>query len=126
MVALPAEFVQKLKNQEGNEGESITLRCEFSKPGAKAQWKKGSHVLTSGDRHIIKQTDKTFELKISNTKPEDSGDYICECGDQKTRASIKVHGRKAPLCSLFFSAKRNSCPVFYSFEILLFLLICCT
>ncbi|KAJ8337404.1 hypothetical protein SKAU_G00386240 [Synaphobranchus kaupii] len=89
--ALPAEFVQKLKNQETKEGGSITLCCEFSKPGGKAQWKKGTEVLTSGDRYKMKQSDTTFELKMSNMKPEDSGDYSCECADQKTIASIKVH-----------------------------------
>ncbi|XP_061109721.1 obscurin isoform X40 [Conger conger] len=88
--ALPAEFVQKLKNQQATEGGSITLCCEFSKPQAQAQWKKGAHVLTSGDRYNIKQSDKTFELKISRVKPEDSGDYSCECEDQKTIANIIV------------------------------------
>ncbi|XP_036374685.1 obscurin isoform X3 [Megalops cyprinoides] len=89
--ALPAEFKQKLQNQEAKEGESITLCCEFSKPGAKAQWRKGKRLLKSGDKYQMKQRDTSFELKITDLKPEDAGEYSCECADQKTRASVTVH-----------------------------------
>ncbi|KAG9327961.1 hypothetical protein JZ751_017190, partial [Albula glossodonta] len=90
-VTVKAEFLQKLKNQETQEGGSISLCCEFSKPGAEAQWKKGTEVLKSGDKYQIKQKDSIFELKISDMKPEDSGDYSCICVDKETTASIKVH-----------------------------------
>ncbi|KAJ8408221.1 hypothetical protein AAFF_G00264490 [Aldrovandia affinis] len=89
--ALSAEFIQKLKNQETKEGGSVTLHCELSKPGAEVQWRKGTDVLKSGHKYQMRQSDSTFELKIGDLKPEDSGDYSCHCADEMTTASIKVH-----------------------------------
>ncbi|XP_055739563.1 obscurin isoform X6 [Salvelinus fontinalis] len=89
--ALPASFKQKLKNQQAKEGESVTLCSVLSKPGAKVQWKKGTEHLKAGDKYELKQKDAYCELQIKHLNVEDSGDYSCECGDQKTTATINVN-----------------------------------
>ncbi|CAB1317345.1 unnamed protein product [Coregonus sp. 'balchen'] len=89
--ALPASFKQKLMNQQAKEGESITLCSVLSKPGAKVQWKKGTENLKAGDKYEIKQKDASCELQIKHLKVEDSGEYSCECGDQKTTATININ-----------------------------------
>ncbi|XP_067109219.1 obscurin [Osmerus mordax] len=89
--ALPPSFKQKLKNQEATEGQNVTLSCELSKPGVKVQWKKGSENLQAGDKYEMKQRDSSLELKVKTLKVEDSGEYCCECGDQKTTATVKVN-----------------------------------
>ncbi|KAM9427862.1 obscurin isoform 3-T3 [Salvelinus alpinus] len=89
--ALPASFIQKLKNQQAKEGESVTLCSVLSKPGAKVQWKKGTEHLKAGDKYELKQKDASCELQIKHLNVEDSGDYSCECGDQKTTATINVN-----------------------------------
>ncbi|XP_055722117.1 obscurin-like isoform X1 [Salvelinus fontinalis] len=89
--ALPASFKQKLKNQQATEGENATLCCVLAKPGAKVQWKKGTENLKAGNKYEIKQKDACFELQIKHLKVEDSGEYSCECGNQRTTATINVN-----------------------------------
>ncbi|XP_068593691.1 obscurin isoform X3 [Cebidichthys violaceus] len=89
--ALPASFKEKLKNQEKKEGESVTLRCKLSKPADGVQWKKGSEILKAGKKYEIKLRETSCELQIKNLEVEDSGEYSCMCGDQKTSATVKVN-----------------------------------
>ncbi|XP_077101385.1 obscurin isoform X22 [Siphateles boraxobius] len=88
--ALPVVFTHELQNLECDEGGSATLSCELSKPGISVQWKKGSHVIQSGGKYIIRQIASKVELKITDLKCEDEGDYTCVCGDKTTTAKIKI------------------------------------
>ena len=119
-------FKQKLENQEAEEGTTVTLRCEISKPGVSVEWKKGTQVLKSGDKYQMKQKDSTIELLINTVVPEDSGDYSCVCGDQKTTANINVKGRKRNSQDLIFGAIYENCMqlVFCFFNSLHFMLDC--
>uniref|UniRef100_A0A087Y4P2 Obscurin, cytoskeletal calmodulin and titin-interacting RhoGEF b n=1 Tax=Poecilia formosa TaxID=48698 RepID=A0A087Y4P2_POEFO len=92
--ALPTTFVKKLESQEAEEGASVTLHCELSKPGVPVEWKKGTQVLKSGEKYQMKQKASVNELIISKVVPEDSGDYSCVCGDQKTTANLKIKAVK--------------------------------
>ncbi|KAM4551578.1 obscurin isoform 28-T28 [Odontesthes bonariensis] len=89
--ALPASFSEKLKNQTRNEGEAVTLCCRISKPAADIQWKKGSEILKPGEKYDMKQKDTSCILQIMNLKAEDSGEYFCFCGNEKTSATLKVN-----------------------------------
>ncbi|KAL7886884.1 hypothetical protein AOLI_G00046050 [Acnodon oligacanthus] len=88
--ALPVIFRRELQNQECDEGSSVTLQCELSKPGVPVKWRKGTQVLQSGGKYFIRQTGSSVELKITDLKPEDAGEYTCLCGDQKTTANMKI------------------------------------
>ncbi|KAG1944398.1 obscurin-like protein [Pimephales promelas] len=88
--ALPVIFTHELQNQECDEGGSATLSCELSKPGISVQWKKGSHIIQSGGKYIIRQFASKVELKITDLKCEDEGDYTCVCGDKTTTANMKI------------------------------------
>ncbi len=91
--ALPVVFKREIQNQELQEEESVTLLCELSKPGVPVVWRKGTEVIHSGGKYVIKQVGTTVELKITDVKPEDAGDYACDCGDNICTANIKVNGR---------------------------------
>ncbi|XP_059391295.1 obscurin-like [Carassius carassius] len=93
--ALPVVFKRELQNQEIQEGDSVTLRCELSKPGIPVVWRKRTQVISSGGKYIIKQISSTVELKITDVKPEDAGDYVCDCGDSMTTANVKVNALPA-------------------------------
>lgn len=87
-------FKRELRNQDFQEGESVTLHCELSKPNVPVVWKKGTQSIHSGGKYVIKQNGSTVELKITDLKLEDAGDYACDCGDSVTTASVKVNGRR--------------------------------
>ncbi len=99
--ALPAVFKRELQNQELQEGESVTLCCELSKPGVPVVWRKGIQVIHSGGKYLIKQVSSTVELKITDVKPEDAGDYACDCGDSITAANVKINGRRRTTAWIF-------------------------
>ncbi|MEQ2267024.1 hypothetical protein XENORESO_000604 [Xenotaenia resolanae] len=92
--AQPVTFKQKLENLEAEEGASVTLHCELSKPEVPVEWKKGTQVLKSGEKYQMKQKASVNELVITNVVSEDSADYSCVFGDQKTTASLRIKGRK--------------------------------
>ncbi|XP_029906333.1 obscurin [Myripristis murdjan] len=89
--AIPAEFTQPLTPVEAKEGETVTLTCEYSLPGVLFHWKRGYESLRSGDKYVMRQRKTTISLTITTLKPEDSGEYTCQCRDHRTTASLKVH-----------------------------------
>lgn len=94
--ALPVVFKEELKNEEVLEGASVSLRCELSKE-APVQWKIGSKVLKASDKYQMSQHGTTAELVIRDLDVKDFGNYTCVCGDQKTTATLTVHGKKSLL-----------------------------
>ncbi|XP_022616679.1 obscurin-like [Seriola dumerili] len=89
--AIPAEFTQPLKTVEAKEGETVTLTCEYSLPGVQFHWRKGFESIRPGDKYMMKQRKTINSLTIKGVKPEDSGEYTCQCRDHRTTASIKIH-----------------------------------
>ena len=71
----------------------MTLHCELSKAGVPVEWRKDEKVLMSGEKYQMKQKASVNELLISSVVPEDSGDYSCVCGEQKTSACVSIKGR---------------------------------
>ena len=102
-------FKQKLESQEAEEGGSVTLHCELSKAGVPVEWKKATQVLKSGEKYQMKQKDSVNQLLISKVEPEDSGDYSCVCGDQKTTASLKINGRRTVLKESIHGSSVEKC-----------------
>ena len=102
-------FKEKLENQEAEEGTNVSLRCVITKPGVSVEWKRGTLVLKSGEKYQMKQKDSVNELLINKVVLEDSGDYSCVCGDQKTTASLNIKGRKRNSQDLIFGAIYEHC-----------------
>ncbi|XP_051944306.1 obscurin isoform X9 [Hippocampus zosterae] len=91
--AQPVTFIKKLQPQEAEEGSSVTLCCETSKPLVPVEWKKGRQVLKSGETYLMKQEATVNELCIHEAAEEDSGEYSCVCGDIQTTASLKIRAQ---------------------------------
>ncbi|GAA6091828.1 obscurin isoform X13 [Tachysurus ichikawai] len=86
----PAFFTRELEDQKALEKESVTWCCELSKPGITVQWRKGEVDLCSCSKYKVWQDGNLVQLVIHDVDPEDSGDYTCDCGDQKTTAHLEV------------------------------------
>lgn len=90
----PAYFQKELENQNAIEGDSITLRCELSKPVKSIEWRKGGVVLQPSKKFEMKKEGCVLELHIHDLEPEDNGYYTCDAGNQLTTASVTVQGIK--------------------------------
>jgi obscurin-RhoGEF protein len=90
--ALPPRFIEDLRSQEATEGTMATLRCQMSK-AAPVEWRKGSKTLRDGDRYSLRQDGAMCELQICDLAVEDTGDYSCVCGQEKTSATLSVKGK---------------------------------
>uniref|UniRef100_A0A8C6S146 Obscurin n=1 Tax=Nannospalax galili TaxID=1026970 RepID=A0A8C6S146_NANGA len=89
--ALPARFIEDLRSQEATEDTTATLRCELSKV-APVEWRRGSESLRDGDRYRLRQDGAVCELQIRGLTVEDTGEYSCVCGREKTSATLNVRG----------------------------------
>lgn len=90
-----------LKFMEAKEGETVTLTSEYSLPGVPVHWWKGLENIRSGEKYVIKQRKTVNSLTIKALRPEDSGQYTCQCRDHCTSANLKVHGKIYSKCFLF-------------------------
>lgn len=98
LAALPAIFTQDLKNQKAVEGDSIIFDCKLSKPNIPVEWRRGEIGLCPCAKYEFKQDGHHVQLVIRDLDPDDSGDYICDSGDQQTTAHLEVKGRLKKNC----------------------------
>ncbi|KAK7118676.1 hypothetical protein R3I94_022238 [Phoxinus phoxinus] len=83
-------FSKELTSQEVTEGDSASLCCETSIPGANVTWKKGTQFLSDGKKYSIKRDGTIQTLEILKLSVEDGGEYICEAGDKRSKATLTV------------------------------------
>ncbi|NXY83674.1 OBSCN protein, partial [Alcedo cyanopectus] len=70
--AVPVLFKQALENTAGEEGESVSLRCELTKAAGTVVWRKGEATLQASAKYEMKQKGTVAELVIHNAEPEDA------------------------------------------------------
>ncbi|XP_075172031.1 obscurin isoform X19 [Anomaloglossus baeobatrachus] len=88
--AVQVLFKKGLRNEKAKEGSTVKLHCELSKPGAHVKWTKDEEALEGTDKYDMKQQGAVVELLILNAKPEDSGDYTCDTGHQKSTSYVTI------------------------------------
>uniref|UniRef100_S4RQW6 Ig-like domain-containing protein n=1 Tax=Petromyzon marinus TaxID=7757 RepID=S4RQW6_PETMA len=91
----PVLISEALENQEVEEFETATLSCRFSKPPLRVTWKKGSTVLHPSADHVMKQEHDVATLIIHKVQLDDTGEYTCETGNDRTSAMLLV--QEAPV-----------------------------
>ncbi|XP_076860479.1 obscurin [Brachyhypopomus gauderio] len=90
IIAQPVTFTHKLKPQVAEEGKSVTLHCELSKPGLPVEWRKRNELLVSGEKYQMRQRGSVVVMKIQHLRCEDSDVYSCLCGTAHTSAGVTV------------------------------------
>lgn len=70
----------------------MVLRCELNKPAPSVEWRRRGELLKNGDKYQMRKKDLQVEMKIMDLGLDDTGDYTCVCGEQRTTAMITVNG----------------------------------
>lgn len=70
----------------------MVLRCELNKPAPSVDWSRRGELLKNGDKYQMRKKDLQVEMKIADISMDDTGDYTCICGEQRTTARIIVNG----------------------------------
>lgn len=93
-----------LGNQEAEEGATVAIHCELSKPGLLVEWRKGPElILTHGEKYHMVERGVIYELQISDVSAEDSGSYFCCSGGTVSSGSLVVNGRMKTMFIIFTS-----------------------
>lgn len=74
------------------EGNSVVLRCELTKPAPAVEWRRRGELLRNGDKYQMRKKDLQVEMKVADLSLDDTGDYTCMCGEERTTARIMVNG----------------------------------
>ncbi|XP_061652387.1 obscurin-like [Phyllopteryx taeniolatus] len=89
--ALPVTLLREVESQESDEGRCVTLFCELSKTGLPVEWKKGTQLLSCGEKYQMTQSGFRYELQVFGLRPCDTGTYSCSWEDKTSAASLKVN-----------------------------------
>ncbi|MXQ93370.1 hypothetical protein E5288_WYG021124 [Bos mutus] len=88
--ARPVQFREGLKDLEVLEGGAATLRCVLSSVVRPVEWRRGDELLQPGGKYSLRQDGTVLELVVRDLRPQDSGQYFCSFGDQRTSARLTV------------------------------------
>ncbi|CAF1327505.1 unnamed protein product [Adineta steineri] len=91
----PPEFLEKLKDAEGNEGKTITLECEVIETAKPAvEWFKDTKEISQGAKYTITRDGDKCILVINNTTPDDVDEYSItkrnKGGSRMCRCNVNV------------------------------------
>ncbi|CAL9689687.1 unnamed protein product [Knipowitschia caucasica] len=71
-------------------GEDLVLECEVSHGNAPVRWLKDGHQLSADTRVTIQSVDVVRKFVLTNLQPQDSGEYICDTGDDQMTTIVLV------------------------------------
>ncbi|KAL2098329.1 hypothetical protein ACEWY4_007536 [Coilia grayii] len=94
-------FTKELENQDTFEGKDATLCCKTTCQDARVNWRRGPLVLEEGMKYSMQKEGATHTLVVHNVKVEDSGEYICDTGDEQSKAALTVKGNHYSFLLLF-------------------------
>lgn len=84
-------FTVKLHDKTGVEKDEIILKCEVSKD-VPVKWFKDGEEIVPSTKHSMKSDGLRRILKIKKAEFSDKGEYVCDCGTDKTKANVNVEG----------------------------------
>ena len=81
-----------LKDTTVDEGDSVTLECETSKPGQKVKWLKNGKEIKSDKKRKITSDKASHKLTIPKCDTDDAAEYTVQIGDVSTTGKLAVNG----------------------------------
>ncbi|XP_038646092.1 obscurin-like protein 1a isoform X3 [Scyliorhinus canicula] len=72
------------------ECETIAMTCQLSRSDVQVRWYRDGTELLPNDKIRIESRGLTRELMIFDSEPGDSGQYVCDAGDDKLTFKVTV------------------------------------
>ena len=92
---IPLSFTVPLEDVTVWKDETVTLTCEFTKPGQKVNWLKNGKALSIKEKARMKITadGNKHTLVIPKSEVADTAEFTCSLNGVKTKAKVTVKGR---------------------------------
>lgn len=99
-----AYFTVKLQDYTAVEKDEVVLDCELNKD-VNVMWYHNETEVKASKMLTIKAEDKRRSLVIRRVGDKDKGQYVCDCGTDKTTATLHIEGkdRLGSHCLVFLS-----------------------
>lgn len=88
----PVVIVKGLSDQKVDEGDSVTMAIQASKPNAASQWFKDDSPINN-ERYETTVAETTHSLTIRDAALDDQGEFTVEVGVDASTANLTVQGR---------------------------------
>lgn len=75
-------------------GERVVLTCEVSRDNAHVKWYKNGVELEESDNIKIEVDGCHRRLAIQSVQPQDSGEFVCDAGDDSVFYNVMVTGQQ--------------------------------
>ena len=96
MLCLVAEgdavFTVKLQDYTVTEKDEVTLDCELSKD-VPVMWYHSEKELITSKMVLMKSEGLRRVLVLKKVEEKDKGQYVCDCGTDKTMAKVIIEGK---------------------------------
>ncbi|KAM6148397.1 obscurin [Erethizon dorsatum] len=93
----PVLFRRKLEPRTVQEGSTVTLEVDLSRPWPRVRWTRNATALEPGNNVEIHVEDTRHRLVLRSVGFADRGFYGCESPDDKTQAKLTVEVRQVAL-----------------------------
>lgn len=87
-----AYFTVKLQDYTAVEKDKVVLDCELNKD-VDVMWYHNEAEIKPSKMVTIKADGKRRTLIISRVADKDKGQYVCDCGTDKTSATLHIKGK---------------------------------
>lgn len=87
-----AYFTVKLQDYTAVEKDKVILDCELSKD-VDVMWYHNEAEIKASKVVTIKAEGKRRTLIINKVGDKDKGQYVCDCGTDKTTATLHIEGK---------------------------------
>ncbi len=107
-----AYFTVKLQDYTAVEKDEVVLDCELSKD-VDVMWYHNEAEIKTSKMVAIKAEGKRRTLVIKKVGDKDKGQYLCDCGTDKTTAALHIEGKDTEFVSdLWYSTLLRQLPPF--------------
>ncbi|KAM6460478.1 obscurin-like protein 1 isoform 8-T8 [Liasis olivaceus] len=76
---------------------SASFECELSRPLAEAKWYKDGKEIQAGPNCRVYSVGRRRLLQLSHCSLEDAGEYMCDAGDCRASAKLRVFERQVQI-----------------------------